>query len=851
VHIATVAVGARNGKSCFSESIMRKTMFAAVLTGMCGLAMGQPRVVVLNPGVPQGVSNDGILAYGSASSYGVGLNSLTIGAVSGSSPSIVACSDDGLFAAGTVGGTASRWDATAAAWINAPLAITITSISNVRDISATGRFIVGQCSTSSPGSFAGYVTDYGQNPPLTTKLLGTTTTARACAVSADGTVIVGGESPNVAGATSGGRAGVWRWNSGTNTYDWSYLPDGPTASGGTVYRNVDNFQINDAGTIIVGTSFKSAGGQPEDGYLTRWTWNAGTLQWDRTDLYNMNSALTISSWWVPVSGCPIPPTLIPTGMTDDGNTIIGQISYSTCGSFIRGGFIYTGGEIVHDLNDYLVAQSVDLAGAGFGTYSSGGLGLSHLGFAYDISDDGNTLVGAPSLDTDTPGSWLIELDRPGAGCIPAVITASPAASTNFNACTGSLILNAAAAGSAPLSMSWTKNGSPIVSGPSGSGSTYQILAADKQLRINGPYSPADAGTYAATASNSCGTSTSTGAVVQVDPATPSALNDTCATAQAVTMGSNILSPAQSPCGAWVTDPWAATCVAAALKADRWFVFTPPATQEYRLETCGANYDTVLTLYTDCSGSEIACNNDYTTGPSAGCSSQRSRIGRAMLFQGVPYYVRISAPVTAFLSASSTMNLSILVAPAAPSNDECSGAAVAVTGANPFDTTEATPSITTSCSTATSRDVFFNYTAPATGVMKVSTCGTTWYTVLSIHDGDCGGELACNDNAGITGCSQQSIIDNVPVQAGQTYQIRVGGSSATAFGAGTLTITLSCYANCDGSTIAPVLNVQDFACFLNRFASGDSYANCDESTEPPVLNVQDFACFLNRFATGCP
>ncbi len=62
---------------------------------------------------------------------------------------------------------------------------------------------------------------------------------------------------------------------------------------------------------------------------------------------------------------------------------------------------------------------------------------------------------------------------------------------------------------------------------------------------------------------------------------------------------------------------------------------------------------------------------------------------------------------------------------------------------------------------------------------------------------------------------------------------------------------SCYPNCDNSTSAPVLNVLDFACFLNRYASGDTYANCDSSTTPPVLNVLDFACFLNSFASGCP
>jgi hypothetical protein len=61
---------------------------------------------------------------------------------------------------------------------------------------------------------------------------------------------------------------------------------------------------------------------------------------------------------------------------------------------------------------------------------------------------------------------------------------------------------------------------------------------------------------------------------------------------------------------------------------------------------------------------------------------------------------------------------------------------------------------------------------------------------------------------------------------------------------------TCYANCDGSIGTPVLTVQDFGCFLNRFAAGDSYANCDGSTTAPVLTVQDFGCFLNRFAAGC-
>ncbi|MBL9032744.1 MAG: hypothetical protein JNM80_13705 [Phycisphaerae bacterium] len=65
------------------------------------------------------------------------------------------------------------------------------------------------------------------------------------------------------------------------------------------------------------------------------------------------------------------------------------------------------------------------------------------------------------------------------------------------------------------------------------------------------------------------------------------------------------------------------------------------------------------------------------------------------------------------------------------------------------------------------------------------------------------------------------------------------------------VTPACYANCDGSSSAPVLNVNDFICFQNEFAAGGSYANCDGSTATPVLNVNDFVCFQTRYAAGCP
>ncbi|MFN0132498.1 MAG: cytochrome c peroxidase [Phycisphaerales bacterium] len=59
-----------------------------------------------------------------------------------------------------------------------------------------------------------------------------------------------------------------------------------------------------------------------------------------------------------------------------------------------------------------------------------------------------------------------------------------------------------------------------------------------------------------------------------------------------------------------------------------------------------------------------------------------------------------------------------------------------------------------------------------------------------------------------------------------------------------------YANCDGSSAVPILNINDFVCFQTKFAASDPAANCDGSTAQPILNINDFSCFANKFAAGC-
>jgi hypothetical protein len=109
------------------------------------------------------------------------------------------------------------------------------------------------------------------------------------------------------------------------------------------------------------------------------------------------------------------------------------------------------------------------------------------------------------------------------------------------------------------------------------------------------------------------------------------------------------------------------------------------------------------------------------------------------------------------------------------------------------------------------------------------------------------------------------VHQVGVRITRPFTVSAGGAVALSLRqiVGNFTPSSSgaaCYANCDGSTVEPILNVDDFTCFINQYASAQSlpheqqvthYSNCDGSTIAPVLNVDDFTCFINQYAQGCP
>lgn len=112
----------------------------------------------------------------------------------------------------------------------------------------------------------------------------------------------------------------------------------------------------------------------------------------------------------------------------------------------------------------------------------------------------------------------------------------------------------------------------------------------------------------------------------------------------------------------------------------------------------------------------------------------------------------------------------------------------------------------------------------------------------------------NNGGNISGADSATLTIQ-PAGAGDigSYRVTVtNGCTTSESGSVTLYIFGSpCYPNCDGSTVAPVLNANDFQCFLNRVAEGSLYANCVGSTVNPVITSGDFQCFLNAFAYGCP
>ncbi|HYC78236.1 MAG TPA: hypothetical protein VEI02_11475, partial [Planctomycetota bacterium] len=116
-------------------------------------------------------------------------------------------------------------------------------------------------------------------------------------------------------------------------------------------------------------------------------------------------------------------------------------------------------------------------------------------------------------------------------------------------------------------------------------------------------------TYYIQVGNWIGGSPVSGAIAIVE--LPGAANDECAGAIPLTTGLN------TGFNNFTATPSLPNPSCGIAGPDVWFTFTPTCTGNLIIETCGSPLDTVVTVWDNCPGVEVACNDDAGAGPCAG------------------------------------------------------------------------------------------------------------------------------------------------------------------------------------------------------------------------------------------
>ncbi len=234
---------------------------------------------------------------------------------------------------------------------------------------------------------------------------------------------------------------------------------------------------------------------------------------------------------------------------------------------------------------------------------------------------------------------------------------------------------------------------------------------------------------------------------------------------------------------WYYDTTEATFDGAGLcmySANIWYRYTATITGEVTINTCGSQFDTKLAVY---SGSScyptssrlLACNDDA-------CDWQSEVT--INVTAGSTYLIEIGG----YGSHKGQGVLHFIYESQQSYNDSCQNAMEIGEVENlSFDTTNATFDGPGLC--VRGPNIWYVYTASCTGQATISTCGSSFDTVLAVYSStSCPPQqsklIACNDDS--DSCGQQAEV-TVNVQAGSRYLIEVGGFNNLDKGLGVLNI----------------------------------------------------------------
>lgn len=322
----------------------------------------------------------------------------------------------------------------------------------------------------------------------------------------------------------------------------------------------------------------------------------------------------------------------------------------------------------------------------------------------------------------------------------------------------------------------------------------------------------------------------------LSPAAPP--NDDCAGALPLVLNTPLLA---SNMAAVPGTPSAACAIGDTL--DVWFRFTPIQSGTYRINTCsgGGTLNTVLTLHTACGQPAQLCSDNEPN-----CGGNGSQITTS-LTAATPVFLRVAGVA----GAEGAFSIVVQIAP--PSNDTCATARNVGNGTFPFDNLAASTDSAFLDLTCTmgfnliSNDVWFRYTALASGPVRASVCGATFDTAMAVSPASGGcpaglySVLDCNDDSV---CPSGNIVTpqstvNWQAVAGSSYFIRVG-SRVGATGSGMLAISSQVACPCD-IDLNGSLTVADIFAFLNAW-----FLNLNDFNQDGQSTVQDVFDFLACF-----
>jgi hypothetical protein len=361
---------------------------------------------------------------------------------------------------------------------------------------------------------------------------------------------------------------------------------------------------------------------------------------------------------------------------------------------------------------------------------------------------------------------------------------------------------------------------------------------------------------------------------------PPPANDDCVTAATANLGANPFNNSAA------TNDGLTACVTSS--RDVWFVYTAANTNDLTFATCGnAGFDTVVSVYDECGGTALGCNDD-------GCGVQ-STVTLSGIVAGETYYVRVAGFGTGSAGGAGSLVISETAPPTPPQWDENtngggdSGDAIATaqvpTGTDPFvsiggtfNTDDVdiykiricgggTFSITTNTTLTGTQDTqLFMFDTTGAGVVmnddtvggttglrstidgSIGTPDGTYYLAVTRYDRD-------PLNAGGFPIWEDTPFQSVRAPDGLTN----GGDITLASWAGTYTasnvgyelaMTGVCFASdvCVADYNADtVVDFFDYLDFVADFSSNAPGADFNADT---VIDLFDYLDFVAAFSTGC-